>query len=108
MAQETTKQATQQQQPSTKRGQQQASNTPTQQPGAFPLEKVNFILIAVCVALIVGGFALMTGSANTGTTWNEDIFSPRRTVVAPMVALSGFALMIFAIMYQRKDHPSKD
>lgn len=50
----------------------------------------------------------MTGSANTGTTWNEDIFSPRRTVVAPMVALSGFALMIFAIMYQRKNHPSKD
>lgn len=68
----------------------------------MPLGKVNFIMIAACVVLIMLGFFLMTGSANTGTTWNEDVFNSTRTVVGPMVALAGFALMIFAIIYKKK------
>lgn len=74
----------------------QQSNAP------MPLGKVNFIMIAACVVLIMLGFFLMTGSANTGTTWNEDVFNSTRTVVGPMVALAGFALMIFAIIYKKK------
>ena len=58
----------------------------------LPLGKINFIMIAVCVLLIMLGFFLMTGSANTGTTWNEDVFNTTRTVVGPMVALAGFTL----------------
>lgn len=68
----------------------------------MPLGKANFIMIAACVVLIMLGFFLMTGSANTGTTWNEDVFNSTRTVVGPMVALAGFALMIFAIIYKKK------
>lgn len=68
----------------------------------MPLGKINFIMIAVCVVLIALGFFLMTGSANTGTTWNEDVFNTTRTVVGPMVALAGFVLLIFAIIYKKK------
>lgn len=69
----------------------------------MPLGKINYILIAACVLLIMLGFYLMTGSANTGSTWNEDVFSTTRTVVGPMVALAGFTLMIFAIIFKKKN-----
>ncbi len=68
----------------------------------MPLGKTNFIMIAVCVLLIAVGFFLMTGSANTGATWNADVFNSTRTVVGPMVALAGFVLLIFAIIYKKK------
>ena len=107
MAKETTKQAAKQQ-PSSTMQQQHATEISNTRQGSFPLETINFMLIAGCVLLIVIGFALMTGSANTGSTWNEDIFNARRTVVGPMVALSGFVLMIFAIMYQKKNHQASN
>lgn len=69
----------------------------------LPLGKINFIMIAVCVLIIMLGFFLMTGSANTGATWNEDVFNTTRTVVGPMVALAGFTLLIFAIIFKKKD-----
>lgn len=69
----------------------------------FPLDKINFILIGCSLALIVIGFLLMMGSANTGNTFNEDIFSTRRVVLGPLVALAGFVLMIPAIMFKKKD-----
>lgn len=70
----------------------------------LPLGKVNFIMMAVCLVLIVLGFALMTGSANDGATFNNAIFESRRTVVGPMIALAGFVLMAFAILYKKKDN----
>ncbi|MBQ4367733.1 MAG: DUF3098 domain-containing protein [Muribaculaceae bacterium] len=69
----------------------------------LPLGKINFVMMAVCLLLIVVGFALMTGSANDGTTFNESIFESRRTVVGPMVAFAGFVFMAFAIIYRKKD-----
>lgn len=69
----------------------------------FPLDKINFIMIACCLVLIALGFILMMGSANTGDTFNNDIFSTRRTVIGPLVALLGFVLMVPAIMYKKKE-----
>lgn len=67
--------------------------------------KLNYILIGVSVLIIITGFALMTGSSvMEGEPFNYDIFSTRRIVVAPVVCLSGFVLMIFAIL---KDTKSK-
>lgn len=74
----------------------------------FPLDKINFVLIAICIVLIAVGFALMGGSANEGNTFNYDIFSARRTVVGPTIALLGFVLMVVAIMYKKKDKTPHD
>lgn len=76
----------------------------------LPLGKTNFILMAVCVLLIVIGFVLMTGSANTGSTFNADIFNPRRTVVAPLITFAGFVLLAFAIIVKpkKKDNSEED
>lgn len=67
----------------------------------LPLGKVNYILMAVCLVLIVLGFFLMAGSPNEGATFNDAVFDTRRVVVGPLVSLAGFAMMAVAIIYKR-------
>lgn len=67
----------------------------------FTLGKINIILIAIGFAIIVLGFALMTGST-TGTEFNPDIFSTRRITVGPIVSFFGFMFIIFAILFKQK------
>ena len=69
----------------------------------FALDKMNFILIAVGVIVIIAGLLLMTGPSSTETHFEPDIFSTRRVVVAPLVCFVGFVFMIFAIMFRPKD-----
>ena len=69
----------------------------------FAFGKENFILLAVSVALIVIGFCLMAGGASEdGVSFNPEIFSTQRIVVAPMIALLGFIVTIAAIIYKPK------
>ena len=65
------------------------------------LSKLNLILIAVSVVIIVIGFALMAGEPS-GEVYNPDIFSFRRITVGPMIALFGFVFMLFAILFRGK------
>lgn len=64
--------------------------------------KFNYIILAISMAVIVLGFILMSGSGSTETTFNEEIFSPMRIKVAPIVCFVGFVGIIFGIMYHRK------
>lgn len=66
--------------------------------------RMNFILLAVSMAIVVIGFILMSGPGSTETTFVPDIFSARRIKVAPVVCLFGFVSMIFAVMYRGKDN----
>ena len=72
------------------------------------MNKINYILIAVAVAVIIIGFVLMTGSPSTATEYNPDIFSFRRITLAPIVCLIGFLLVIVGIMYRPKGKESSD
>ena len=65
------------------------------------LPKLNLILIAVSVAIIILGFALMAGEPS-GEVYNPDIFSFHRITVGPMISLFGFVFMLFAILFRRK------
>ncbi len=65
--------------------------------------RMNFILLAVGMAIVVIGFILMSGSGSTDTAFNPDIFSARRIKVAPVVCLIGFVSMVWAVMYRSKD-----
>jgi len=70
----------------------------------FAFGKENFILIGVAVAVIIIGFVLMSGGGSEdGVSFNPEIFSARRIVVAPIVTFIGFALMIVAILKKSKD-----
>ena len=74
----------------------------------YPLGKINFILMGICLLLIVIGFWLMTGSANVGDKFNSDLFESRRVATGPVIAFLGFVLMAFAIIWRKKDKPSDD
>ncbi len=72
----------------------------------FAFGKENFILIGIAIAVIVIGFILMSGGGSTdGVSFNPEIFSTRRIVVAPIVTFIGFGLMIVGIL---KNSKSKD
>ena len=65
--------------------------------------KMNFILMAIGVAIIILGLILMTGPSSTTEAFEPDIFSVRRIKVAPVVTLLGFVSIIAAIVYKPKD-----
>ena len=71
----------------------------------MPLERGNFIGMAMAGVLIVLGFVLMLGGSSTATEFNPDIFSTRRIVVGPIIAFLGFVAMAVAIIIDPKRIP---
>lgn len=69
----------------------------------FALGKQNLMLIGIGVAIVVLGFLLMMGAPSGQTEFNPDIFSFRRIVLAPGIALLGFIFVIFGILKKSKD-----
>jgi membrane-bound ClpP family serine protease len=69
----------------------------------FAFDKVNFILLAIGMAVVIIGFLLMSGSGSTETAYNPDIFSARRIKVAPVICLLGFVSMVYAVVRKPKD-----
>ncbi len=69
----------------------------------FAFDKMNFILLAMGMVIVILGFILMSGSGSTNEAYNPDIFSARRIVVAPIVSLIGFCSIIYAIIRKPKD-----
>ena len=68
----------------------------------FAFDKMNYILLAVGMAIVVLGFILMSGGGSTDTSYDPDIFSARRIKVAPVVCLLGFVWIIYAVMRKPK------
>jgi hypothetical protein len=68
----------------------------------FAFDKVNYLLLVVGMIIVVIGFLLMTGPASTDTAFEPDIFSVRRTKVAPVICLFGFVSMIYAVVRKPK------
>lgn len=77
--------------------------TPQAEKPQFALGKQNYLLIALSVVLIAVGFILMMGSGSTQETYNPDIFSTRRIVIAPTITFIGFVCIIFAILRKPKN-----
>ncbi len=64
------------------------------------MDKKNYILIAAGVALIIIGFLLMSGGGDGDPAVFDAarLYSFRRITLAPIVALAGFGLEVYAIM----------
>ena len=69
----------------------------------FAFDKVNYILLAVSMAVVVIGFLLMIGPNSSDTAFEPDIFSARRIKLAPVVCLLGFVSMIYAVVRKPKN-----
>ena len=66
-------------------------------------DKVNFILLAIGMAVVILGFILMSGSGSTEQAFNPEVFSTMRIKVAQVVCFVGFLSIIFAIIRKPKD-----
>ena len=66
-------------------------------------DKVNFILLAIGMCVVIIGFILMSGGGSTETTYDPEIFSAVRIKVAPAVCFIGFVSMIYAIVRKPKE-----
>lgn len=74
-------------------------NTPTD----FVFSKQNYILLLISLAVIVAGFALLSGGGSDNPNeFSEEIFNVRRLYIAPIVILGGYFLVIYAIMKKPK------
>lgn len=69
----------------------------------FAFDKVNFILLAIGMVVVIIGFILMSGGESTEAAYDPSIFSVRRIKVAPVVCLLGFVSIIYAIIRKPKD-----
>jgi hypothetical protein len=74
-------------------------NTPTD----FVFHKQNYILLLISLAVIVAGFALLSGGGSDNPNeFSEEIFNVRRLYIAPIIILGGYFLVIYAIMKKPK------
>ena len=64
----------------------------------MPLQRANFVAMAIAGLMIVVGFLLMLGGSSPEAEFNPDIFSTRRIVVGPCIAFLGFGAMAIAII----------
>lgn len=53
--------------------------------------KKNYQLLIISIVIVIIGFMLMMGTGG-------DIYDTRRTLIAPMVVLFGFAFGIYAVL----------
>ena len=85
-------------------------NSGQSNPEGFALGKENLKLMLIGLAIIVLGFALMTGGKSTDpNVFNKDvIFSFRRITLAPLVVMFGFLFEIYAIMKKPKPETPKN
>ena len=70
----------------------------------FALGKENFIIMAISIVIIIIGFCLMVGGTTTEESgFNPAIFSTRRIIIAPAITSAGFMLVVWAILYKKKE-----
>ena len=73
----------------------------------FAFDKMNFILLALGICVVVLGFVLMSGGKSTYEAFDPLIFNATRTKIAPMICFIGFMSIIVAIIRKPKDIDEK-
>ena len=68
----------------------------------FAFDRVNYILLALGMIVVIIGFVLMGGSGSSETEFNPEIFNAMRIKVAPIVCVVGFVAIVFGIMHKSK------
>jgi len=70
----------------------------------FAFGRINYILMLTGIGIIILGFILMSGGGSDDpNVFDENIFSPMRITVAPLLVLAGFVIEIYAIVKKSKD-----
>ncbi len=70
--------------------------------------KMNFIMLAIGMAIVILGLILMSGGESTDKAFDPTIFDARHIKVAPVVTFLGFVSIIVAIVYKPKDDAKEE
>jgi membrane-bound ClpP family serine protease len=71
----------------------------------FALEKSNYILMGIGLAIIILGFILMAGGkSDDPKVFNESMFNFQRITLAPLLVFGGFVFEIYAILKKPKSN----
>lgn len=73
----------------------------------FAFDRMNFILLAIGMAVVIVGMILMSGTGSDETTFDPSIFDARHIKVAPAVCLFGYLFMVYAIVRRPRDKKEK-
>ncbi len=77
-------------------------NKPVKKEG-FVFTRENYRILFVGLGLLALGFLLMIGgSSDDPNKFNPEVFNARRLTIAPILILSGFAVVVVAIMKKKK------
>jgi uncharacterized membrane protein len=68
----------------------------------FAFDRMNYILIAIGMAVVIIGFILMAAVGSSEESFNPAIFSDLHIKVAPAVTFFGFIFIIYGIMHKPK------
>lgn len=75
----------------------------------FPLPSSSYKMILIGLGIVILGFVLMMGGGTDNPNeFSYDIFSFRRITLAPIVVLSGFGFVFWAIMRKPKKEMEND
>lgn len=69
----------------------------------FAFDRMNFILLAIGMAIVIIGMILMSGTGSDESTFDPSIFDARHIKVAPAVCLLGYLFMVYAIVRRPRD-----
>lgn len=70
----------------------------------FAFSKMNFILLAIGMIIVVCGLILMAGGGSTVEQFDPEIFNAQRIRIAPVVTFFGYLFIVVAILYRKKAH----
>ncbi|WP_113663796.1 DUF3098 domain-containing protein [Pedobacter nanyangensis] len=70
---------------------QKSTSATQKQKEELVFSKKNYQLLLISIAIVVLGFILMMGA-------DGDIYDTRRTLIAPLVVLFGFAFGVYAVL----------
>ena len=74
-------------------------NKEPEKKAGFPIPVSSYKMILIGFGIVVLGFILkMGGGSDNPDVFNDEIFSFRRITLAPIVVLSGFGFIFWAIM----------
>lgn len=71
---------------------------------SYGYTRVNLFLLLISVLLLIVGYVLLSGgSSGDGVSFDPEVFNARRTSVAPIILTLGYAGVLVAILWRKKE-----
>ena len=65
---------------------------------SFPMSRKGLLMLVLSILLIIAGYVLMAGEGSNAHRFCPGIFSVCRTLVAPLLCLSGYLLAVVGVV----------